>query len=161
MTGVPERQDVTKGPVQGEAWLQAETSRVDMDKDAATIEPLLEELRVPTDVEIESDFLHVGHVYRAVVTAHFPDLASQELAVARIEELGLGPDSHMQLFAKEEPEAKGDENDPGLAPGEGAMILQLSEEDEAHRDEIIRLCEEAGAKHARFTPRQSIGGEVE
>jgi hypothetical protein len=105
----------------------------------------------------EVDIAHVGHVYHAVVTAHFPNRESGERARAQIEQLALS--RPIQWFEKEAPEAPGDENDPGLEPGEVALIAQLDEESQGAQ--VVRICEEAGAKHARFYPKQILGSAQE
>ncbi|MBA3531357.1 MAG: hypothetical protein H0T73_05480 [Ardenticatenales bacterium] len=107
--------------------------------------------------DVEVDIAQVGHVYQAVVTAHFPDHDSGERARTQIEQLSLS--RPIQWFEKDAPEARGDVNDPGLAPGEVAIIAQL--DDESQGTEVLRICEEAGAKHARFYPAQVLGAAPE
>ncbi len=97
----------------------------------------------------------VGRTYAAVLTAHFPDAASADSALAQLAHLSLTGHDPIQRFVKEAPEAPGDENDAGLAPGEVAIIVQLA--DEGQGAEGVRICQEAGAKHARFYPAQHIG----
>lgn len=109
--------------------------------------------------EKDADIAHVGHTYAAVVTAHFPDGASADRAIEQLLQLNLTGSNAIQRFEKEAPETKYDVNDPGLEPGEVAIIVQL--EDEAQGDEGVRICEQAGAKHARFFPHQHIGGRAD
>lgn len=101
----------------------------------------------------EVDIAHVGHIYNAVVTAHFPNEQSGRAAKAEIE--GLGLSRPVQWFVKEAPEVKGDRNDEGLAPGESALIVQL--DNEAQGKEVIEICERAGARHSAFYPTQKLG----
>ncbi|MDQ4076751.1 MAG: hypothetical protein M3220_10975 [Chloroflexota bacterium] len=105
--------------------------------------------------EVDADLAQVGHIYPALVTAHFPDAESADRAIAQLQELNLTGAHPIQRFDKEEPETRFDVNDPGLEPGEVAVIAQL--EDESQGEEAVRICEEAGAKHARFYPAQRIG----
>lgn len=108
--------------------------------------------------EIDADILHVGQTYAAVVTAHFPDGASADRAIEGLLQLNLTGSDPIQRFEKEPPESPYDRNDPGLEPGEVAVIAQL--EDESQGEAGVRICEEAGAKHARFFPSQRLGDVV-
>lgn len=105
--------------------------------------------------EIEADVEHIGHEYPAVVTAHFPDESSAERALEQIRQVSFSRPEPIQVFTKEPPDTTGDENDPGLEPGEIAIIVQL--DDESQGPDLVRICEEAGAKHARHYPSQHLG----
>ncbi len=165
MTGVPqegstefgqERADRLTNPSQGSGADYGQT-RADLLTEG---EPLIEDDKAPEEYqkrrgEKEADIVYTGHIYPAVVTAHFPDRASGQRALAALEPYNFAEPDAIQWFEKEAPDARGDVNDAGLAPGETAIIVQL--EDESVADEIVRLFEGAGAKHARFYPHQQIG----
>ncbi len=109
--------------------------------------------------EQDADVSKIGHTYAAVVTAHFPDAASADRAIEQLLHLNLTGTDAIQRFEKEAPETKYDVNDPGLEEGEVAVIAQLA--DESQGEEGVRICQEAGAKHARFFPHQHIGAVVD
>lgn len=104
---------------------------------------------------VDADIAQVGQIYAAVVTAHFPDAASADRAMEQLAQLNLTGADPIQRFEKEPPETKYDVNDPGLEPGQVALIAQL--EDESQGEEGVRICKDAGALHARFYPAQSLG----
>jgi hypothetical protein len=112
----------------------------------------------PARGEVEADLTQVGHTYPALVTAHFPDAASADQAIEQLQRLNLTGVDPIQRFEKEPPETKYDLNDPGLEPGEVAVIAQLA--DESQGEEAVQICNSAGAKHARFYPAQRIGEVV-
>jgi hypothetical protein len=103
----------------------------------------------------DADIAQIGHTYAAVLTAHFPDGASADHAIEQLQSLDLTGHDPIQRFEKTPPEITGDVNDPGLAPGEVGIVVQLA--DESQGEEAVRICEDAGAKHARFYPAQRIG----
>jgi hypothetical protein len=105
--------------------------------------------------EKEIDIVYTGHVYPAVVTAHFPDVESGRAALDHLRQYNIDEQESVQWFEKDPPDVRGDVNDPGLEPGEAAIILQL--QDESLGEEIVRQFEQAGAKHARFYPAQQLG----
>ncbi|MCZ7571634.1 MAG: hypothetical protein M5U01_24050 [Ardenticatenaceae bacterium] len=122
------------------------------------------------------DLVQVGHVYSALVTAHFPDSPSADRAIRRLEQVGVRGPGAIQRFQKEEPDitaeqttgrlpeplyrlfigqpAEDSDNDPGLAAGEVGLVVHV---DESQGPQVLRICEEAGALHARFHPAQQLG----
>ena len=103
----------------------------------------------------EVDLEQPGHIYPMVVSAHFADAASADRALDAIGRLPLEREQAIQRFEKEAPEAPGDTNDEGLAPGEVAILIQL--DNESLGQQVLEMCEQAGAKHARLYPKQQMG----
>lgn len=102
----------------------------------------------------EADIEHIGHDYPAVVTAHFYDRASADQVLEGLKRYSFSRTQAIQVF-EDIPSDSLDANDDKLAPGEIGMIVQLDSEEQGR--EILALCEQAGAKHARYYPPQHIG----
>lgn len=107
--------------------------------------------------EVEADITDIGpQRFPSVVTAHFPDRATGEQALAQLQGLNFERDQAIQFFGKESPDAPGDtQQDPGLAPGETAIIVQLDREEQGA--EVLRIFEAAGAKHSRQYASETLG----
>lgn len=96
--------------------------------------------------------------YRAVVTAHFPDRESGLRAQHELAAMGQPPaDQQVQWFDAKPPAAPlpGSKIQP-LPEVTTALIVQLA--DQARGEEIVRLCQAAGATLATFYPARSVVG---
>lgn len=104
--------------------------------------------------EQEANVEHIGHDYPAVVTAHFFDRASADQVLEALARFTFSRPQAIQVF-EDIPASSRDAADDQLAPGEIGLLVQLDSEEQGR--EILRLCETAGAKHARIYPPQHIG----
>lgn len=105
----------------------------------------------PLRGEREVDLSTIGHTYPAGVTAHFASREAAEAVLKQVRDAKLHLENGLQMFVKE---AASDE-DPGLQPGEAAVIIQVA--DEKAGQEVVRLCERGNAKHALFYESRRIG----
>jgi hypothetical protein len=93
--------------------------------------------------------------YRAVVTARFPDSDSGSRARRQLNQMNLHAPPHtLQWFEKELGEHPHGDPLPGLAVGELAMIAQVGDPEAG--EQIVRICEAAGATRTRFYPVQRV-----
>ncbi|HEX8681971.1 MAG TPA: hypothetical protein VF707_06650 [Ardenticatenaceae bacterium] len=143
---------------QKQGWLQGEVRVHQMEAGEVLVEtdqPPPE--YKPTRGEQEADLTDTSvQQYPSVVTAHFPDQASGERALAQLQQMTFERTQAIQFFGKESPDAPGDtQQDPGLAPGETAIIVQLDSEEQG--PEVLRIFESVGAKHARHYPAETLG----
>ncbi len=139
-------------------WIESETRFQQLEEGQVLIEsdqPPPE--YKPTHGVQEADLTDTSvQQYPSVVTAHFPDQASGERALAQLQQMTFERTQAIQFFGKESPDAPGDtQQDPGLAPGETAIIVQLDNEEQG--PEVLRIFESVGAKHARHYPAETLG----
>lgn len=120
------------------------------------------------------------HLYAPVVTAHFPAVAAAEAAATSLAELPWLEPRAIQLFQKEASDLDPEEalggdlaatlyrffqgeppvdsgNDPGLAPGEAALIVQVATM--AQAEAVLRHLEPLKPLHAHAYPAQDIAAQ--